>query len=45
MALVPLVFGGKVYNSLKAVMSFKIVVVFGFLVLVAILYSSVANVG
>ena len=40
MALVPLVFGGKVYNSLKAVMSFKIVVVFGFLVLVAFLYSS-----
>ncbi len=40
MALVPLVFGGKVYNSLKAVMSFKIVVVFGFLVLVALLYSS-----
>ena len=27
----PLVFGGKVYNSLKAVMSFKIVVVLGFL--------------
>ncbi len=40
MALVPLVFGGKVYNSLKAIMSFKIVVVFGFLVFVALLYSS-----
>jgi hypothetical protein len=38
--LVPLVFGGKVYNSLKAIMSFKIVVVLGFLTLVAICYSS-----
>src|SRR5215470_7771846 len=35
LALLPLVFGGKVYNSLKAVMSFKIAVVFGFLLLVA----------
>lgn len=40
MSLAPLVFGGKVYNSLKAIMSFKIVVVFAFLVLVAFLYSS-----
>ena len=31
MVLVPLVVGGKVYNSLKAVMTFKIIVVFGFL--------------
>ena len=38
--LVPLVFGGKVYNSLKAVMGFKIAVVLGFLSLVAILFSS-----
>ncbi len=36
----PLAFGGKVYNSLKALMSFKIVVVLGFLSLVAIMYSS-----
>jgi hypothetical protein len=43
MALAPLVFGGKVYNSLKAIMSFKIVVVFAFLVLVAFLYSSPAT--
>ena len=41
LALAPLIFGGKVYNSLKAVMSFKIVVVFAFLVLVAVLYSSI----
>jgi hypothetical protein len=38
--LVPLAFGGKVYNSLKAIMGFKIAVVLGFLTLVAILYSS-----
>jgi Mn2+/Fe2+ NRAMP family transporter len=38
--LVPLVFGGKVYTSLKAIMSFKIAVVLGFLMLVAVLYST-----
>ena len=38
--LVPLIFGGKVFNSLKAIMGFKIGVVLGFLLLVAILYSS-----
>ncbi len=38
--LVPLVFGGKVYNSLKAIMGFKIAVVLGFLSLVAIAFSS-----
>ncbi len=40
LALVPLLFGGKVYNSLKLVMSFKIVVVFGFLLIVAVCYST-----
>ena len=39
-ALLPLVFGGKVYNSLKAVMTFKIVVVFGFLLVVAAFFST-----
>jgi hypothetical protein len=39
-AFVPLVVGGKVYNSLKALMFFKIVVVLGFLSFVAVLYSS-----
>ncbi|HVX64427.1 MAG TPA: Nramp family divalent metal transporter [Pirellulales bacterium] len=39
LAMVPLIFGGKVYNSLKVVMSFKIVTVFGFLMVVAFLYS------
>jgi Mn2+/Fe2+ NRAMP family transporter len=43
LALVPLVFGGKVYNSLKAIMSFKIVVVLGFLTIVAMLYSTPAT--
>jgi hypothetical protein len=42
-ALLPLIFGGKVYNSLKAVMTFKIVGVLGFLTLVAVLYSEPAT--
>lgn len=37
--LVPLLVGGKVYNSLKAVMSFKIIVVLGFLSFLAVVYS------
>lgn len=40
MALVPLIFGGKVYNSLKAIMTFKIVVLLGFLLFVAVFYST-----
>jgi hypothetical protein len=43
LALMPLIFGGKVYNSLKMLMSFKIVIVLGFLSLVAILYSTPAT--
>jgi hypothetical protein len=38
-ALTPLVIGGKVYNSLKALMMFKIVTVLGFLLVIAVLYS------
>ncbi len=41
--LIPLIFGGKVYNSLKAIMSFKIVVVLGFLTIIAIFYSTPAT--
>jgi hypothetical protein len=41
LALVPLVFGGKIYNSLKAVMTFKVVVVLGFLTFLALFFSSV----
>jgi hypothetical protein len=40
LALAPLVFGGKIYNSLKAVMTFKIVGVLGFLTVLGLLYSS-----
>jgi hypothetical protein len=39
-ALVPLLFGGKIYNSLKAVMTFKLVVVFGFLLFLAAFFST-----
>ena len=39
LALVPLLFGGKIYNSLRAVMTFKIVVVFGFLLFLAFFFS------
>jgi hypothetical protein len=38
--LIPMVFGGKVYRSIMAVMNVKIVVVLGFLLFVAICYSS-----
>lgn len=38
-ALTPLIFGGKVYNSLKALMTFKVVAVLGFLLIIAVLYS------
>ncbi len=40
LAFVPLVVGGKIYNSLKAIMSFKIVAVMGFLLVLAIFHSS-----
>ncbi|HEX3726432.1 MAG TPA: Nramp family divalent metal transporter [Pirellulales bacterium] len=43
LAMVPLVFGGKIYNTLKIVMSFKIVTVLSFLLLVAIFFSSRAT--
>ena len=45
LAMLPLIFGGKIYNTLKVVMSFKIVTVLGFLLFVAIFFSSAANVG
>ena len=37
--ILPLVFGGKVYNSLRWVMSFKLIVVLGFLIFLAGMYS------
>jgi len=39
-ALIPLLIGGKIYNSLRAVMTFKIVVVLGFLSILGIFHSS-----
>ena len=38
--MLPMIFGGKAYNSVKAVMNVKIVVVLGFLLFVAICYST-----
>ncbi|MAV33898.1 MAG: hypothetical protein CMJ59_00435 [Planctomycetaceae bacterium] len=38
-ALIPLLFGGKIYRSLKVVMTFKLIVVFGFLLFLAFMYS------
>ena len=40
LVLVPLVVGGKIYNSLKAVMAVKLVVVLGFLLFLAVFYST-----
>jgi hypothetical protein len=39
-ALVPLLFGGKIYKSLKVLMTFKLVVVFGFLLFLAAFFST-----
>ncbi|MEX2027186.1 MAG: Nramp family divalent metal transporter, partial [Pirellulaceae bacterium] len=41
--MVPLIFGGKVYNSLKVVMSLKLVVVVGFLLFLGVLYARPAS--
>ena len=40
LAMRPLIFGGKIYNTLRLVMSFKIVTVLGFLLFVAVFFSS-----
>ncbi|MFQ5731535.1 MAG: Nramp family divalent metal transporter [Planctomycetaceae bacterium] len=39
-AMIPLIFGGKIYNALKALMTFKIVSVFSFLIILAIGWST-----
>ena len=39
-ALLPLIFGGKVYNSLKAIMTVKIVYVLVFLTFLAVCFST-----
>ncbi|MFV1964364.1 MAG: Nramp family divalent metal transporter [Pirellulaceae bacterium] len=43
LAMVPLVFGGKIYNTLRALMTAKLVIVVGFLLILAILYSHSAS--
>ncbi len=40
LAMVPLIFGGKIYDTLRLVMSVKIVTVFGFLLFLAIFFSN-----
>ncbi|MCH7686526.1 MAG: Nramp family divalent metal transporter [Planctomycetes bacterium] len=42
-ALVPLIFGGKIFNALKWVMSFKIVVLMSFLLVLGVFYSSLST--
>ncbi len=42
-SLLPLIFGGKIYNALKVVMTFKIVTVFGFLTFLAIFFSTMST--
>lgn len=37
--LLPLMIGGKVYNTMRAIMTFKLIVVMGFLVFLAVFYS------
>ena len=41
LSMIPLIFGGKIYNSLKYIMTFKIVAVLGFLTFIAVFYSTV----
>jgi hypothetical protein len=40
LVLVPLIFGGKVFNALKAIMTFKVIAVFTFLIVVALSFST-----
>jgi ABC-type uncharacterized transport system substrate-binding protein len=40
LALVPLLFGARVYDSLKVILTFKVVVVLGVLLFLALVYSS-----
>ncbi len=37
---IPLLFGGKIYNSMKALMTFKLFAVFGFLLFLAVMFST-----
>jgi hypothetical protein len=43
LAIVPLLFGGKVYNSIRSLMTFKIFSVLGFLTILALFYSNAST--
>jgi hypothetical protein len=43
LAVIPLIFGGKVYNSLKVIMSVKVVYVLVFLIFLAVCFSTLQN--
>lgn len=40
LGMIPLIFGGKIYNSIRAVMLFKIFTVMGFLLFIALCFST-----
>ena len=43
LSVIPLIFGGKIFNSLKVVMTSKLVIVFSFLLMLAVFYSRPAT--
>jgi hypothetical protein len=43
LSVIPLIFGGKIFNSLKVVMTSKLVIVIGFLLVLAMFYSRPAT--
>jgi hypothetical protein len=43
LSVIPLIFGGKIFNSLKVVMTSKLVIVFSFLLVLAVFYSRPAT--
>jgi len=43
LCMLPMIFGGKIYNSLKLLMTFKIVTVMGFLLFLALFFSQAST--
>ncbi len=43
LAFIPLIFGGKIYNALRKVMAFKVIVVLGFLLILGLFYSKAST--
>jgi hypothetical protein len=43
LTLIPLIFGGKIYNALRSVMTFKLIVVIGFLMVLSLFFSHPAS--